>query len=146
MDVAKAFAHYERTKRSEAALERKGEEKERALQARLGELRKMREGLALLSEQAREAKTREIDEKTDELKRLGVYTKRDLVQERDQIAQEIVAEIQRAIQEYAKANGFTLVLDERLLLYGQELYDLTEEVLQQLNARDAARATTGRRE
>jgi outer membrane protein len=139
VDVARLFDSYERTKQSESLLQQKSQQFERELQQRIEELKKLRAGLELLSERERDVRQREIDQKADDLKRFDLYTKRDLVKERDRITQDIIEEIQQTVQAYAKANGFSLVLDERSVLYGQAVYDITEEVVKQLNARKGTR-------
>jgi len=53
VDIAELFDRYEHTKRSESALERKGKQKETELERKLAELKKLRDGLELLSEDAR---------------------------------------------------------------------------------------------
>ena len=135
MNLAKVFDSYERTKASDAVLAGKGKQKEAELESRMNELKKLRQSLELLNDQAREAKTREVEEKADELQRFRANTARDLRRERDTIAKEILAEIQRGVEEYAKANGFSLIIDERSLLYGQSAYDVTDDILAQINGR-----------
>lgn len=135
VNLAKVFDGYERTKASDAVLEGKGKQKETEFEGRMNELKKLRQNLELLNDQVREAKTREVEEKADELQRFRANTARDLRRERDKIAKEILAEIQRGVEEYAKANGFSLILDERSLLYGQPAYDVTDAILTQLNSR-----------
>lgn len=139
VNVAKIFDGYERTKQSDAVLEKKGKQKEAEYEGRLGELRKLREGVELLNDQNRQAKEREIEEKADALKRFRGNTAEDLRRERNQIAQGILSEIQKGVQQYAKTNGFALIIDERAVLYGQETIDVTDEVLAQLNASAAGR-------
>ncbi len=133
VDVAKLFDNYERTKTSDAALEGKGKQKEAELEGRVNELKKLRQSLELLNDKAREARAREIEEKADELQRFRNNTARDLRRERDQIAKQILDEIQHAIQEYAKARGYTFIFDERVVLFGQPGDDVTNEVLKFLN-------------
>ena len=140
VDVAKVFDGYQRTKASDATLEKKGKEKEAEFEGRMNELKKLRQNLELLSTDAREAKTKEIEEKTEELQRFRTNTTRDLSRERDKIASELLKEIQKGIEDYAKANGFSLILDARSILYGQEAYVVTDEVLAALNKRAAAPA------
>ena len=140
VDLAKVFDSYERTKRSDAALEQKGKQKEAELETRMNELRKLRQNLELLSDDARDQKQREIEEKSDELQRFRKNTARDLSRERDQVAKEILREIQQGITEYAKSNGYTLILDERSLLYGQSAIDVTDDVLKILNAKASGQA------
>lgn len=139
VNVAKVFDGYERTRTFDASLEKRGRQKEAELEGRMGELKKLRQGLELLNDDAREAKTKEVEEKADELQRFRANTARDLRRERDKIAQEVLKEIQQGIEEYAKANGFSLILDRRLVLYGQPAFDVTDEVLAQLNGRYKAK-------
>ena len=138
VDVAEVFDNYERTKASDAILEKKGKQKETELEGRMNDLKKLRQNLELLNNEAREAKVREIEEKSDELQRFRQSTARDLARERDKIAKDILAEIRQGLNEYAKAHGFALILDSRTLLYSQSGYDLTKEVIQLLNDRASA--------
>ena len=135
VNLAKIFDGYERTKASDAVLQKRGKQKEAELDGRMNELKKMREGLELLNDASREAKTREIEQKSDELQRFRTATARDLRRDRDRAAKDILDEIQKALEEHAKANSFALVMDSRSLLYGQGAYDLTDEILNALNNR-----------
>ena len=138
VNLAKVFDQYERTKSSDTTLEQKGKAKEAELEGRMGELKKLRQSLELLNDEARETKTREIEEKADELQRFRASTARDLGRERDRIAKDILRDIQQGVEQFAKANGFSLILDARSLLYGQEAYDVTDGVLAVLNNRAKA--------
>ena len=138
VNIGKIFDGYERTKQNDAALEKKGKAKEAELEARVNDLKKMRQNLELLNDSAREAKAREIEERADELQRFRKNTARELQHERDQIGQEILRDIQRAVDDFAKANGFAIILDQRSLVYAQPVYDVTDQILQLLNSRSAA--------
>lgn len=140
VDMAKVFDGYYRTKTIDAQLETLGKQKETELKSRMEDLRKLRQGLELLSDQAREARERDIEEKSDELQRFRTTTARDLRREREKVAGEIFREIGQGITDYANANGFTLILDGRSLLYGQPGRDVSDAVLNLLNSR----ATTKR--
>ena len=141
VNLAKVFDSYERTKSSEAALEKQGKQKDAELQARLNELKKLREGLELLNDQAREAKAHEIEQKADDLQRFKTATLRELGRERQKLADSIFTDIQGVIDDYAKANGFSLILQkDKVVLYGEPVYDVTDEILKALNSRSAAPA------
>ena len=135
VDLAKVFDGYERTKQSDAVLEKKGKQKEAELEGRMNELKKLRQGLELLNDETREAKSRDIEERSEELQRFRTAAARDLRRERDKAAKDILQEIRVGIEDYAKANSFSLILDERSLLYGDAAYDVTAEVLKLLNSR-----------
>ncbi len=135
VNVRTVFDNYQRTKALDAGLESKGKQKEAELEGKMNELKKMRQNLELLNDQAREAKAREIEARADELKRFRNNTARDLQRERDAAAEVIRKDIKQAIDEYAQANGFTMVFDGSALIYGQDGPDLTDEVLSMLNSR-----------
>lgn len=144
VNLAKVFDGYQRTKTSDAALEKKGKEKEAELEGRVNELKKLRQTLELLKDDVREAKAREIEEKTQALQLFRTNAARDLGRERDKIAKEILREIQQGIEEYAKSKGFSFVFDERSMLYGQPGYDITTDVLAMLNTRAKPAAAPAR--
>ena len=135
VDLGVVFDSYERTKNSESSLEQRGKQKEQELEGRINELKKMREGLELLNDDAREAKAREVEERAESLQQFRNSAARDLRRERDKVAKGILDDIQSAIQEYGKANGFSLVLDARSLLYAEQAHDITDEVVKLLNSR-----------
>ena len=137
IDLARVFDEYNRTKSSEATLEQRGKQKETELDGRLTELKKLRESLELLNDDAREAKAREVEEKAESLQQFRNSTARDLRRERDKVAKTILQDIQVGIQEYGKANGFSMIFDARSLLYAEAAHDVTDEVLKLLNSRGA---------
>ena len=138
VDMAKVFDGYEKTKASDATLRKKGQQKQAEIEGKVGELRKIREGLDLLSGEERERRAQQLEERADSLKRFRNGAARDLTRERNVIAQGILKDIEGAVQEYAKSNGFSMVLDQRTVLYGQGGgADVTNGVLQLLNNRYA---------
>lgn len=139
VDLALVFDSYNRTKNSEASLEQRGMQKEKELEGRLTELKKLRENLELLNEDARETKAREVEEKAESLQQFRNSAARDLRRERDKVAKGILEDIQGAIQEYGKANGFSLVFDARSLLYAEQAHDVTDEIIKLLNSKAAAK-------
>ena len=141
VNLAKLFDGYQRTKEFEQSLQQKGGQREAQLKGQANDLKKLRDSLELLNAQAREAKQKEIEEKADEFQRLKTRAERDLVRERNEMAKTILDEIEQTVTGYAKANGFSLVVDQRSRLYGQDSYDLTDALLKTLNEKYAGRAS-----
>ena len=139
VNPAAILDNYQRTKDAEQALQQKSKQKQAELEGRVDELKKLRQGAELLNDQAREAKTREIEEKSDAFKRLKVQAERELLRERNEMLKTIVEEINQAVSEYAKGNHFSLVVDERFLLYGESGLEITDAVVKLLNERHAAK-------
>ena len=141
VSLLKVFDGYQRTADSKHVLEQKGKQKQTELEGDFNELKKLRQSLELLNDQAKETKAREIEERADGFKRLKARSEREFVQEQNQLAKQILDEIDQAVAEYAKANGFSVILDDRSLLYGEDAYDVTDAVLKVLNQRYAAKET-----
>ena len=135
VNLAKVFDGYDRTKASDATLEKQGKQKDAELEGRMNELKKLRQSLELLNDEAKEAKRREIEEKSDEMQRFRTSTARDLRRDRDRVAKDILDDIEKALQEYAKTNGYAFIFDSRSLLYGESAHDVTDEVLKLLNSK-----------
>ena len=135
VNVAKIFDGYTKTQTLDTKLEQKGTQKEAELKGRVEELKKLRKSLELLNNEARENRVLEIEKKSDDLQRFRTSTARDLRRERDKMAKGIFQEIQDGVTEYAKANGYTLIMNSQSLAYGEQGHDLTDAVLAVLNER-----------
>ena len=140
LDVGKIFTEYQRTKDSDQALEQKSKQKQAELEGRFNELKRMRQNLELLNDKTKDTKAKELEDKSDEFQRLKTQGERDLLRERNQAAKDILDEIQEAVKEYAKTNGYALVLDARGLVYADSASEITDAVLRMLNDRYAARS------
>lgn len=140
VDLGRIFDGYERTKAYDSTLQQEGKQKEAELEARMNELTKLRKNLELLNDKARQNAVREIEEKSDALKQFQTKARRDLGRERDQLAQDVLKDMKQAIEEYAKTNSFSLILDERVILFGQSAHDVTDPILQMLNSRYAGKS------
>ena len=133
VDLAKVFDEYKKTKDSEKKLEEKGKGKEGDRTKMVDELRKLKDEQALLSEKAKAEKQAVIDSKIKALQDFDRVTRDELVKERNDMLGGILKDIEKIVTEYAKANGYDLVLNSRMLLYGGQEFDLTNEVLTRLN-------------
>jgi outer membrane protein len=133
VDLAKVFDEYKKTKDSEKNLEAKGKAKEADRNKMIEELRKMKDEQALLSEKAKAEKQTIIDNKIKALQDFDKTTRDELVKERNDMLALILKDIEKVVTDYSKANGYDLILNSRMLLYGGEQYDLTKEISGRLN-------------
>ncbi|MFH1996300.1 MAG: OmpH family outer membrane protein [Candidatus Omnitrophota bacterium] len=133
VDLAKVFDQYGKTVDFDKSLEKKGKAKEEERRQMVEEIRKLQDETALLSEEARSAKQPIIDEKIRSLREFNRETQGELVKERNDKITEILADIQKIVEGYAKESDYDVVLNSRMLLYGNEQYDITDEVLKRLN-------------
>ena len=57
----------------------------------------------------------------------------ELAKKRDDKVREILTEIQGIVGTIAKNDGFTYVLNDRVMIYGDSQYNITDEVAKALN-------------
>lgn len=129
VDIFKVFNDYEKTKEYDDKLEVKKNAAEKKLENKKETIEKLQGKLDLLkeSEKAKEAKklSKELKEYRD-LER-EVFT--DIRKERDEKMKDIVEDIDKIIKDYAKKNGFELIINSNAVLYGVKAMDVTDEIL-----------------
>jgi outer membrane protein len=133
VDLSRAFDEYEKTKDFDKELEKKGDVKQGEREKLVKEIRDMREEIELLNAKAREDKEKDIEAKIKSLQDFDQDAKTALTKERDDMVRDILKEMNAVIQEYGKSNGYSIILNDRVLLYGNETEDLTDEVIKILN-------------
>ena len=66
--------------------------------------------------------------------------KTELNKERNDKIREILLEIEKIVSGYAEKEGYTMILNDRVLIYGNQTLDQTEPILKLLNANQPADA------
>ena len=135
LDYAAVFQGYDKTKEAYAMFMEKGQKKQAEREGLIEKVRNMKNELELLTDKQRDKKQVEIDEVIRKLQDFERETKVDLAREKDNIEKEIFKEIEVLIEQYAVKNGYSLVFSDRVLVYAQEQYDITHEVLNLLNSK-----------
>jgi len=133
VDLAKAFDQYKKTKESEKTLNEKGKTKEAERKKMVDELRKLKDEQALLSDKAKAEKQNVLDEKIKVLQEFDRRVQDELLKERNEALGGILKDIEKVVTDYSKETGYDYVINSRALLFGQEQYDLTEEIIKRLN-------------
>ena len=133
VDLSRAFDEYEKTKNFDKALEKKGDVKQEQREELVKDIRKMRDELELLNENAREKKEKDIEEKIRFLQDFDQDAKSELTKERDDMVRDILKEMNSVIQDYGETHGYSIILNERVLLYGEKSKDLTDQIIKILN-------------
>ena len=95
----------------------------------------MRDELELMNERARKKKEGDIESRIRSLQEFDQDAKMELTKERDDMVRDILKEMNGVIQEYGKGHGYSIIVNDRILLYGDEALDLTGEIIKILNER-----------
>ena len=133
IDLSKSFDEYQKTKDFDKELEKKGDMKQGEREKLVQDVRKMREELELMNKSAREKKEADIEAKIKSLQEFDQEAKTDLTKERDNMVKDILKEMSDVIKEYGQKNGYSIILNDRVLLYGDSGMELTNEIIKILN-------------
>lgn len=133
VDPVKILNEYNKTKESEKTFEAKRKGKEADRKKLVDDITKLKDEQALLSEKAKAEKQNVIDQKVKDLQEFDRKTRDELMSEGNDILGGIQKDIEKVVTDYAKENGYDIVLNSRVLLYGKEEIDFTDEILKRLN-------------
>ena len=139
VDLAHVFDEYLKTKEFDKALEVKGAMKQGERDKMVTEVKKLREEAELLSAKAKEDKQAIVDEKIKTLQDFDRTTRDSLRKERDTMVKDILKEIEGVIQAFGKAQGYTFIFNDRVLVYKSDGSDITAQVIKTLNDDYAAK-------
>ena len=97
---------------------------------------------SLMLKNAREKKEADIEAKIKSLQEFDQEAKTDLTKDRDNMVKDILKEMSDVIKEYGEKNGYSIIVNDRVLLYGDSAMDLTNEIIKILN--DKYKAAPGK--
>jgi len=133
VDLSRIFDEYGKTKEYDAVLEKKHTEYEDARNKKLDKIREAQGKLALLKEDEKAKLQESIDKDKADLLEFDRQQQTDLKKQRDEKIREILLEIEKIVHDFAEKDKFALILNDRVLIYGDKTMDLTEKVLKLLN-------------
>lgn len=133
VDFEKVFNEYHKTKEGNEILNKEKVAKEDEGKKLVDVINKMRQEAELLSQDAKKKKEEEIKQKIKELREFTELTRRDLIKKRNDMWKGIFEDIRAVVQEKGKNEEYSLIFDDKALLFKLDGLDLTEEVIQVLN-------------
>jgi outer membrane protein len=133
VDLARVFDEYQKTKTFDKSLETKGAGKQQERDRLVNEVKKLRDEAELLGAKAKDDKQVQIDEKIKALQDFDRTTRDALRKERDSMVRDILKEIETVIQDFGKAQGYSFIFNDRVLVFKNETSDLTPQIIKALN-------------
>ena len=133
VDLRRAFYEYEKSKTFDAELSGITDERTKERDKMVEEIRKLRDEGELLKGGAKEKKQAEIDGKITALNEFDRVTRQELLNKKNDMFRTIIDNIQKVVEAIGKKNGCDYILDSRNVMYAKESFDLTDQVLQELN-------------
>lgn len=138
VDLRKAFYDYNKTKTFETQLNDLTGKREGDRSKMVEEITKMRDEVQMLQGDAKGKKQGEIDNKIAALQQYDQETRQQLLTKKNDMFKEVIDDIQKIVENIGKAGGYDYVLDSRNVMYGKPDFDLTAQVVTQLNAQAPA--------
>lgn len=102
------------------------DEKGRAIEKLKAELEKQS---SVLSAEARKNKEDEMEKLVREYQRLVQDSQTEVKKKEDELTSVILKEIHEIIEKIGKSEGYTLILEQGMILYSDKSIDLTDEVI-----------------
>lgn len=134
VDLSRIFDEYQKTKDYDKVLEEQYNGYDKQRQEKVQVIEEKQGKLALLNDEEKKKAEEELQTMINDLQQFDLAQRTDLTKKRDERIREILLEVEQLVSGYAKQEGFDLILNDRVLIYGNESLDITNVILEKLNA------------
>jgi Skp family chaperone for outer membrane proteins len=133
IDLSRTFSEYSKTKGYDKTLTDKEKVYTDERDKKVAELKTFQDKLSLLNDKEREAKGAELQAKVKEFQDYDRQKQADLRKEQDLRMKEILKDIEEAVKKYSEKEGYTLVFNDRVLVYQTKSMEITNQIIAILN-------------
>ena len=133
VNLAKVFDEYNKTKEYDAALEKKHDGYKKEFDDKLQKVRDAEAKLPLLKDTEKAKLQSQIDKDKGDLATFEREKTMDLRKERDEKIRGLLGEIEKVINDFAQKENYSLVINDRVLVYTTKDMDITDQVIKILN-------------
>ncbi len=133
VNLTRVFFEYEKSKELKKSLEDKAKLKDSERKRMVDDIKRLKDEAELLSDKAKSEKDPVIDDKIRTLQEFDTKTKEEIAKEGSSSSGEVLDDIEGVINDYAKKQGYSMIIDSEALLYGDDAGNLTDPVIKLLN-------------
>jgi len=133
VDLSRIFSEYTKTKDYDKVLGDKQAVYETERDKKVNDIKQLQDKMNLLSEKEKEAKKTDLDTKVKTLQEFDRQKTTDLRKEQDEKMKEILKDIEDAVKQCAEKEGYTMVFNDRVLVYQVKNLDITDKIVEILN-------------
>jgi outer membrane protein len=133
VDLSRVFDNYQKTKEFDAVLQKEGEAFQKDRDAMIVKIRDAQSKLDLMKDSEKTKMQADIEKQKNDVVAFDKQKRSELAKRRDDKVREILQEIEKIVSGIAKRDGYTLVLNDRVMIYGEPELNITEEVMKTLN-------------
>ena len=135
VDLSRIFAAYYKTKDYDKALSEKQNAYVTERDKKVNELKAFEDKLNLLNDKEKETKKAEFDSKVKDFDSFRRQKETDLRKEQDEKMREVLKDIEEAVKGYAEKEGYTMVFNDRVLVYQTKSMDISDKIIEILNSK-----------
>lgn len=132
-DLSRIFSEYGKTKEYDKVLTDKENAYNGERNKKTEEVKQLQDKLNLLSDKEKEAKKADLEAKIKSLQDFDRERQTDLRKEQDEKMKVILKDIEEAVKQYAEKEGYSLVFNDRVLVYQAKNLDITDKIVEILN-------------
>lgn len=133
VDLSRIFSEYQKTKDYDKVLSEKEGAFTAERQKKVDEVKSLQDKMNLLNDKEKESKKPELEDKIKTLQAFDQQKQTDLRKEQDEKMKEIFKDIEGAVKQYAEKEGYSFVFNDRVLVYQNKSFDITEKIIDILN-------------
>jgi len=133
VNLSRVFDEYNKTGDFDKVLEEKSVKYQKERNSKLEKIQEADRKLTLLKEAERQKLQDQIEKDKNDLLAFDRQNQTDLRKERDEKIREILLEIEGVVKTYAEKEKYDLILNDRVLIYGNKTLELTDTIIKILN-------------
>ena len=134
IDLSRTFSEYNKTKGYDKTLSDKEKVYTDERDKKVADLKAFQDKVSLLNDKEREAKGAELQSKVKDFQDFDRKKQEELKKEQDERMKEILKDIEEAVKQYSEKEGYTLVFNDRVLVYQTKSMEITSQIIAILNA------------
>lgn len=133
VDLSRIFSEYQKTKDYDKVLSEKESTFTAERQKKVDEVKGLQDKMNLLNDKEKEGKKPELEDKIKNLQAFDQQKQTDLRKEQDEKMKEIFKDIEAAVKQYSEKEGYSFVFNDRVLVYQNKSFDITDKIIDILN-------------
>ena len=133
VDLSRIFSEYGKTKDYDKVLGDKETAYNTERDQKVNEIKQFQDKMNLLSDKEKETKKIELETKVKVLSDFDRQKQIDLRKDQDEKMKEILKDIEEAVKQYSEKEGYTLVFNDRVLVYEAKSLDISDKIIEMLN-------------
>jgi Skp family chaperone for outer membrane proteins len=133
VDLRRAFYDYQKTKTFETELNKITDKRQKERTKKVESISKLRDELEILSGNAKNKKQTQVETEIATLNEFDRTTRQQLLNKKNDMFREVVDDIQKIVEDIGKKGNYDYILDSRNIMYSRDKFDLTNDVIKQLN-------------